>query len=219
MTPSRDDMTQVFDASNFDTYCETLADREAVFRRILDQHGRPPLWQREPNFTTLVRIILEQQVSLASANATFTKLTQCVSKFTPDELLQLSTEDMRACAVSRQKTRYLHALSDAVLSNQLNIPALAQLSDDVVRQQLTQVKGIGQWTANVFLMLALNRTDCFPSGDVALNNSLRHEFELSTEQFMETSQSLIARWAPLRTIAAYLLWHAYIQRKNITFAG
>ncbi len=210
---------QVFDATDFESHCETLAACEPVFRRILDHHGYPPLWKREPCFTTLVRIILEQQVSLASANATYQKLASAVPEFTPRELLKLSAEEMRACAVSRQKSRYLHSLSEAVTSNQLDLTALPALTDDEVRRELTQVKGIGQWTANVFLMLALNRLDCFPAGDVALNNSLRHEFELTTDQFQDVSGDLVAGWSPLRTIAAYFLWHAYIQRKNIVFTG
>lgn len=219
MSPSPPETPQVFNAADFETHCETLAATEPVFRRILDRHGYPPLWKREPNFTTLIRIILEQQVSLASANGTYQKLANAVPEFTPDELLKLSAEEMRACAVSRQKASYLHSLSEAVTSNQLDLTALPDLSDEAVRQELTQIKGIGQWTANVFLMLALSRIDCFPTGDVALNNSLRHEFELTADQFQEASQNLITAWSPLRTIAVYFLWHAYIQRKNIVFDG
>lgn len=219
MISSQGEIISVFDATNFETHCETLAARNAVFRRILDRDGFPPLWQREPNFTTLARIILEQQVSLASANATYQKLMQAVPEFTPAELRKLSSEEMRACTVSRQKARYLHALADEVTSGQLDIAKLSQLPDDQVRQQLLQVKGIGQWTADVFLMLALNRTDCFPLGDVALRNSLQHELELTADQFAGTSPELIESWSPFRTIAAYLLWHAYIQRKQIEFLG
>jgi DNA-3-methyladenine glycosylase II len=174
------------------------------------------MWRRSATFGTLVRIILEQQVSLASADAAYRRLSSAVGRrLNPESLLRLSDEEFRRSSVSRQKTRYLRELSRAVQSKSLDLSALEAMPDDDVRASMTSVVGIGQWTSNVYLMLALGRTDVFPLGDIALMNSVKHEFELVNLPDATLLDEMSNAWSPYRTIAAFMLWHAYIQRKGI----
>lgn len=174
------------------------------------------MWRRSASFESLVRIILEQQVSLASAEAAFRRLSSAAGRrLSPATLLRMSDDDFRGSSVSRQKTRYLRELSRAVESKTLDLDALEGMPDDEVRGAMTSVVGIGQWTANVYLMLALGRTDIFPLGDIALANSAAHEFQLSSRPDNALLREMSADWAPNRTIAAFLLWHAYIERKGV----
>ena len=183
------------------------------------------MWRRDPTFETLARIILEQQVSLVSAQTTFTRLIEQLGSLTPKTIQKSSDEALRGCGVSRQKARYLRELAGAVTAKTLVLADLPQMSDDEVRAALTAIIGIGHWSASVYMMLALNRTDLFPLGDVALVNSVLHEFELDypsadkqpqrTNPQVAELESMVQQWSPNRTIAAYLLWHAYIERKGI----
>lgn len=207
-------MINFFDENNFKTLCRKLAKRDAVFQVIISQYGFPPLWSRKPSFETLVQIILEQQVSLASARAALGKLKAKMSGITPNKLLDLSNEELKACYCSRQKIMYLKHLANAVTEGHLVIESLSNLNDENIRQQLKQIKGIGDWTADVFLMMALHRINLFPVGDIALVNSVRHlmkDKEMSKEAILLLSKN----WEPYRTIAAFLFWHAYIQRKGL----
>lgn len=207
-------MINHFDKNNFGFLCRQLAKRDALFQSIISQYGYPPLWSREPTFETLVHIILEQQVSLASARAALVKLKEKMGDITPNKLLGLSNEELKACFCSRQKIGYLKHLANAVTEGHLVIESLSNLDDENIRQQLKKIKGIGDWTADVFLMMALHRSNLFPAGDIALVNSVRHEMkdkDLSKEAILLLSKN----WEPYRTIAAFLFWHAYIQRKGI----
>lgn len=202
---------------SFRIHCDDLGECEPVFKRILKDHGYPPFWTREPNFATLVQIILEQQVSLASASAAYKKLIAHVQDLTPESIHAVSDEALKSCYFSRQKTRYVRALTEQVRSGKLVIETLTQLNEDEVRAQLTSITGIGDWSASVFLMEALNRPDYFPLGDVALLNSMKHEFELGPKITKEELGEMALEWAPRRTVASYLLWHAYIERKQLVY--
>ena len=216
---------RVFTSRTFGRYCRDLGNSEPVFGQIIDRHGYPPMWRRDPTFETLARIILEQQVSLVSAQTTFTRLIEQLGSLTPKTIQKSSDEALRGCGVSRQKARYLRELAGAVTAKTLVLADLPQMSDDEVRAALTAIIGIGHWSASVYMMLALNRTDLFPLGDVALVNSVLHEFELDypsadkqpqrTNPQVAELESMVQQWSPNRTIAAYLLWHAYIERKGI----
>ena len=216
---------RVFTSRTFRRYCRDLGNIEPVFGQVIDRHGYPPMWRRDPTFETLARIILEQQVSLASAQTTFTRLIQQFGSVAPKTIQNASDEALRGCGVSRQKARYLRELAGAVTAKTLVLADLPRMPDDEVREALTAIIGIGHWSASVYLMLALNRADLFPLGDVALVNSMLHEFELEspsagkrsqrTNQQVAELESMVQQWSPNRTIAAYLLWHAYIQRKGI----
>ena len=133
-----------------DASIRSLCRVDAVFSGIVERYGTPPDWSRPEGFETLCRIILEQQVSLESAQAAYRKLAERLGEFRPEAMLQLDDVEMRASHVSRQKARYLRALSEAVLSGSLDLPKLRTLAEPEVRAQLTAVKGIGPWTAEVY---------------------------------------------------------------------
>jgi DNA-3-methyladenine glycosylase II len=209
----------VFNADNFTSICDGLARKDATLKAIIKKHGYPPMWTRPATFQTLTLTILEQQVSLAAAYAAFKKLKEKVGYVTPQKILQLSDEELRACYFTRQKTVYVRLLAQAIQSRQLQLKKLHVLPDEAVRTQLKQIKGIGDWTADVYLMHALQRTDLFPLGDIALVNSLKHNKQLPATISKEDMLTIAAPWKPYRTIAAMILWHEYIKRKNIQLQG
>ena len=204
-----------FHAGNFRALCDRLARKDPSLRGILRQHGYPPMWTRPPVFRTLVLTILEQQVSLASAYAAFKKLKNRVRYITPARILALSDEELRACYLSRQKIVYVRELAGAVQRRELVLKELAKASDEEVRSILKKIKGIGDWTVDVYLMHALQRTDLFPLGDVALVNSLRETRSLHASVSREEMLEIAEAWRPHRTIAAMILWHAYICKRGI----
>lgn len=210
---------QQFDSSNFHPICDNLSRKDRELKGIIKQYGYPPMWTRPATFQTLILTILEQQVSLASAYAAFKKLKEKIGYVTPAKLLQLSDEEMRACYFTRQKTGYARGLAEAVQSKKINLKKLSSLPDEEVRNELIKLKGIGHWTVDVYLMHALQRTDLFPLGDIALVNSLKEVKQLhphiSKEEMLEIAES----WRPYRTIAAMILWHSYIKKRNIKLQG
>jgi DNA-3-methyladenine glycosylase II len=209
-------MIHQFSSTNYHSICDKLASEDADLQKIIDTYGYPPFWSRPNSFESLVHIILEQQVSLASALSALNKLRERVEEITPARILLLTDEEMRACYVSRQKSGYIKYLAEALLSGQLNLEDLYQLYDDEVRAKLTALKGIGNWTADVYLMFALQRADIFPIGDLAAVNALKRVKQLSAETTKEEMLELISRWAPYRSLAAMLLWHFYLSSpKNL----
>jgi DNA-3-methyladenine glycosylase II len=205
-----------FGEKDFHLLCDRLAKKDAALRNIIREYGYPPLWGRKAVFETLVHIILEQQVSLASARAALNKLKEKIGSVTPAKLLLLTDSELKACYFSRQKAGYVRGLAEALQKRQLRIAALTNLPDEEVRSALTAIKGIGHWTTDVYLMMVLHRPDLFPTGDIALMNSMRYVKKMpdaSKEQLLAFAE----KWRPYRTIAAFLLWHAYIQRKGIVF--
>ncbi len=207
----------VFSEADFTSLCKRLAKKDPHIKAVIDQHGYPPVWSRKPNFETFVHIILEQQVSLASAKAALNKLKEKIGTVTTKKLLLLSDEELKACYFSRQKIVYTRCLAQAIETGQLSIKKLQQLPDEEVRAKLTQIKGIGNWTVDVFLMMVLHRTDLFPTGDIALINSVKHVKQLPSHTTKEEILELAEAWRPNRTVAAFVFWHAYIKRKNIKF--
>lgn len=208
-------MIQTFSADNFQQYCDHLSKRDKQLKKIVAELGYPPMWTREQGFETLILTILEQQVSLASAYAAYKKLKEKIGKVTAQKILSMTDEEMRACYFSRQKIIYARELAIAVISKQLNLKQLANLHDEEVRAQLTSIKGIGNWTADVYLMHALQRTDLFPLGDVALVTSLKEQKQLHPHITKDEMLAIAEPWRPYRTIAAMILWHAYIQKRNL----
>jgi DNA-3-methyladenine glycosylase II len=207
---------QSFTSETLKLLCDKLAAKDAVLKNIIRQHGYPPFWNRPATFASLILFILEQQVSLASAKAAFDKLQEKIGTVTPSKILLLSDAELKACYFSRQKTVYARCLAEAIIIKQVNLKKLAAASDDEVRSTLTQVKGIGNWTADVYLMMVLQRTDLFPVGDIALINSAKEELQLPKHTGREAVLTIAERWAPYRTIAAFLLWHAYLcKRKKV----
>jgi DNA-3-methyladenine glycosylase II len=206
-----------FDELSFYTLCDQLARKDPHIRSVIKEHGYPPVWSRKPTFETMVHIILEQQVSLASAKAALVKLKEKIGTVTPKKLLKLSDEELKACYFSRQKTVYTRCLAAAIESGGLSLKKLEKLPDEAIREALTKIKGIGNWTVDVFLMMVLHRTDLFPTGDIALMNSVRHVKTLEPHATREEILLLAEAWRPNRTVAAFVFWHAYIKRKNLKF--
>jgi DNA-3-methyladenine glycosylase II len=199
----------------FREHCDTLAVKHAVFAEIIETYGYPMPHTRPANFATLVRLILEQQVSLASAKATFDKLKSCVEAIEPNAILSLSDEALRAAGISRQKVVYLRVLATAILDKILDLDALFALDDESVQAELIQIKGIGNWTADVFLMECLGRLDIFPIGDVALRNAMKACLDLPKETTNKELIIIADAYRPLRSVATFLFWHDYLSKKKI----
>ena len=189
---------------------EILASRDPDLARTLDRLGPPPLWNREPGFPALVHIILEQQVSLASAEAAFDKLVARVGPLEPDPFLELDDPELKAIGFSGQKGRYCRELATAVLDASLDLTQMGSLSDHQVRTQLMKVTGIGRWTADIYLLMALGRPDVWPRGDLALHKAVQDlrafEGRPSPSEFEELGEP----WRPWRSVAARILWNHYL---------
>ena len=209
----------VFNVDNFYQFCDVLAKKDRDLRTIIKQYGYPPMWTRPATFQTLILFILEQQVSLASAYAAFKKLKEKVGYVTPAKILLLTDAELRSCYFSRQKIIYARELAKAVQSKQLRLNKIAISHEDEIRLELKKIKGIGDWTVDVYLMHALQRTDLFPLGDIALVNSLKEIKQLHPQTTKEKMLSIAESWKPYRTIASMILWHAYIKKRNIKLQG
>jgi DNA-3-methyladenine glycosylase II len=173
------------------------------------------MWTRPATFQSLILFILEQQVSLASAYAAFKKLKEKIGFVTPAKILLLTDAELRACYFSRQKIIYARELAMTIQSKKLILKHLAGKHEDEVRHELKKIKGIGDWTVDVYLMHSLQRIDLFPLGDIALVNSLKEVKQLPKDISKEKLLKIAESWRPYRTIAAMILWHAYIKKRGI----
>ncbi len=192
----------------------SLAKNDPHLRVIYERFGPPPLWDREPGFATLLQIILEQQVSLASAKACFDKLVMRLGEVTPERLLTLNDSDLKKDGFSRQKTAYARHLSEAVIEKRIDLEAMHQLSDPDVKAELIKLKGIGEWTSDIYLLMALLRPDVMPKGDIALHTAwhkLSGEPRPTSDEFVAMAE----KWKPYRSVAARLLWHFYLSEKAL----
>lgn len=190
---------------------KTLVKRERIFAAIYEQYGAPPDWSREPGFISLSKIILEQQVSLASANAHFQKLNTYLEAFSPVNILKLTDEEMRNCQISRQKAKYLRALSVAITEGHIDLTQLHILSEPEIRNRLISIKGIGHWTTDIYLMFCMQAKDIFPIGDIAVVNTIK---ELGTVKTTDEILALAEQWKPFRSLSTYFLWHHYLKKRN-----
>lgn len=208
-------MIDVFNEGNFKQRCTALAKKDPHLNAILLQYGHPPMWRRPASFTSLIHIILEQQVSLASAKAALNKLKEKLGTITPEKLLLLSDTDLRACYFSRQKTVYARCLAEALVTKKLQLRKLASLADAAVRTELKKIKGIGDWTVDIYLLFVLQRSDVFPTGDLAMMNAFKEIKQLPKQTSKEEILELAEAWRPHRSLATILLWHHYIKTRNI----
>jgi DNA-3-methyladenine glycosylase II len=199
--------------SNLPALCDILSRRDKELREIIRRWGYPPLWDRPPGFATLVHVLLEQQVSLASARAALTKLKEKIGQVTAERIMELSDDELKSCYFSRQKTSYARHLAEAILSKKLDLTILNSADDETVRKTLTSIKGIGNWTVDVYLLMALGRPDIFPIGDLALVKSLRRVKELPLETGPEAMLQVAQKWRPYRSVASRILWHAYLEQR------
>lgn len=204
-----------FSAATLPAFCDRLAALDSDLASIIGRYSYPPMWSRPNTFESLIWIILEQQVSLASAKAALEKLRQYVGDITPEAVLVLTDEELKACYFSRQKTAYARALARALVSDHLDLAALERQSSQKVRAQLTAIKGIGDWTVDVYLIFVLHRLDVFPMGDLAAVNALRRLKNVPVGASRQTLQSIVDTWQPYRTIAAMLLWHYYLSHPKM----
>jgi DNA-3-methyladenine glycosylase II len=203
-------MIKKFNKRNFHAICDSLAATDDDLALIIATHKYPPMWTRPNTFETLVHIILEQQVSLASALAALNKLRERLKPITEETFLKLTDEELKACYFSRQKTIYTRGLATALTENHLNLKNLESLPDDEVRATLIALKGIGNWTIDVYLMFVLQRSDIFPIGDLAAVNALKRVKKLAKDTPKEHLLEIAASWQPYRSVATMLLWHLYL---------
>src|SRR5215216_3376445 len=181
---------------------------------IRAMHGDPPLWRRATGFTTLVHIILEQQVSLKSAKSMLVRLQGVIEPFTPERFLDLGDAHLRSLGVTRQKSAYLIDLSTSIVNGQLSFTKLAGMSDDDARLALTQIKGIGLWSADVYLLMAMRRADIWPAGDLALAVAMQDLKRLPQQPSPDELERLAEQWRPLRAVAARMLWQHYLGKRD-----
>ena len=191
-----------------------LAGRDPDLAATVERFGPPPLWEREPGFATLTHLILEQQVSLASARAAFDRLTAALGVVTADTFLTLDDEQLRAIGFSRQKAGYTRDLALA-LGDGLDLDALAALTDDEVRRALMALRGVGRWTADVYLTMCLLRPDVWPHGDQALSTAAIEVLRLPERPSFDALAARAEGWRPYRAVAARILWHHYLRVRGL----
>jgi len=187
-----------------------LAARDDDLARLLEADGFPPLWARKQSFGALVQIILEQQVSLASAAAVYKRLKNNLKPFSPRRFLNAGPDYLRSLGVTRQKAGYCINVAEAILKKQLVLRSLPAKSDRDVFEILTRIKGIGPWTANIYLLMVLCRPDIWPPGDIALINTLRKVKGLGKKPSPSVLLNITNTWRPYRAVAARMLWHHYL---------
>ncbi len=191
-----------------------LAERDAHLAEVVEKYGMPPLWVREPGFPTLVYIILEQQVSLASAKAAFDRLNAAVSPLTPRRFLRLTDAELKRIGFSRQKTLYTRLLAESLARRYFDLRDLHHLHDDAARKMLIALKGIGRWTADIYLLSALRRPDIWPTGDLALATAVQEVKRLRKRPSPQKLEKMSAPWRPWRAVAARLFWHHYLSKRG-----
>ena len=203
----------MLDARSFEDAATQLAASDEGLAAIVERHGLPEFWAREPGLATLVLLILEQQVSLASARAAYDRMVARLGDLTTEGILQSTDVELRADGFSRQKARYVRALAAALEDGSLDLDAVATLDDDEARVALVALPGIGAWTAEVYLLSALRRPDTWPVGDIALQEGARRARRLETRPTPDELAAIGEAWRPHRASAARLLWHLYLSER------
>ena len=198
------------------TAVEELSRRDPDLAELRRRLGVPPLWARRPGFSALVKIILEQQVSLASAQAAFDRLRGAVDRLTPRAFLELDPATLRRVGFSRQKAGYCRALAEEIVEGRLRLADLARMDDAAAHDRLTRLKGVGRWTADIYLLMALCRPDVWPRGDLALARAAQRVKRLPSLPDDDRLEAIAAAWRPWRAVAARLLWREYLSRRRLT---
>lgn len=208
-------MERIKDLENFHKQCDWCIHIEPKLKPVIEKYDYPPLWYRKPDFATLILTILEQQVSLASAKAAFLKLENQIGEITAENILQLSDEELRACYFSRQKTKYARLLATEIVEGKLDLQKLNQLDEPEIRARLLQIKGIGHWTADMYVLMSLLFADIFPPGDLATIKSVYELDLVHPESSKEEIIIYMEKFSPFRSAATYILWHNYIQKRKL----
>ena len=199
-----------------------LSRRDPHLAAVVARHGAPPLWDRPPGFETLVQIILEQQISLSAGRAAYGRLERLAGAVTPERVAALSEADLRGAGLTRQKSAYIRDIARAIVEGAFDPDALAALDDDEARAALIKLRGVGPWTANIYLLMALGRADIWPSGDLALVAAMREVKRLRSLPSSDRIGRITRAWSPWRAVAARVLWHHYLstprQRAKVSAA-
>ncbi len=190
-----------------------LANRDQDLASILERCGPPPLWARKPGFSTLVKIILEQQVSLSSAASIFARLRRSVVPFHPARMLELGEAHLKSQGLTRQKTAYCLHLAQSLHDKHLRLSQLSRMNDAQAKAALMEVKGIGSWSADVYLLMALCRADIWPAGDLALAIAVTKLKQLPHRPVPNQLSEMAEAWRPYRSVAARMLWQYYLAGK------
>ena len=181
---------------------------------VLERHGTPPRWRREPGFATLVQIILEQQVSLASGRAAFARVLAVAGTVTPERVATLSERQLRAAGLTRQKAAYVRGLARSLVSGEFDLDAVTLMDDEQAHAELVKMKGIGPWSADIYLLMALGRRDVWPRHDLALASAMRDVKRLRSLPTPERQLEIAEAWRPWRAVAARLMWHHYLKKRG-----
>ncbi len=187
-----------------------LARRDPHLAAVVARHGAPPLWDRPPGFETLVQIILEQQISLSAGRAAYARLERLAGAVTPERVGALTESDLRGAGLTRQKSAYVRGLALAIVAGEFDPDGLAALDDEDARAALIKLRGVGAWTADIYLLMALGRADVWPSGDLALVAAIREVKRLRSLPNAERIGRITRSWSPWRAVAARVLWHHYL---------
>lgn len=188
-----------------------LSNKDEVLKTIVDRYGPPVVQKRAEGFAALCHIILEQQVSIASAKACYIKIQNLLGEITSHTLANASDEDLRSCGVSRQKTIYLKDLADKVNSGIIDFDSFSKKSEQQIRAELIAVKGVGNWSVEVYLMFCLQSPDIIPLGDIAIKHTLKELYGCCThEEMLEVTDN----WKPFRTLASFVVWHHYLSKRS-----
>lgn len=200
----------VLNNENFASAIKYLSEKDEDLRGIVKNLGIPPMWNRKPGFPTLLHIILEQQVSLASALAAYDRLLRSVKPLNPENFLKLNDSELLAIGYSRQKTLYSRILAGSILDGSIDLNKIEKMNDSDAREELMRLKGIGRWTADIYLLMALGRPDIMPVGDLALEAALQSIKYLESRPDPEELKRISSTWKPWRAVAARMLWHYYL---------
>jgi DNA-3-methyladenine glycosylase II len=206
--------TKAVSQNNIRRICLALAATDKRLAYVHETYGTPPLWDRPLGFATLLQIILEQQVSLASAKACFDKLAAHIGEVSPERLMDLDDQELRTIGFSRQKAAYARHLSEAVAAKRIDLDSLHRLPDAEVKAELIKLKGVGEWTSDIYLLMALLRPDVMPRGDIALHEAYRRLAGLERRPHSDEFLVIAENWRPYRSVAARLLWHYYLSERR-----
>ncbi len=187
-----------------------LGTRDPMLAAITARWGDPPLWARQPGFPTLIRIILEQQVSLAAAATLYERLVSHAGGMTPRNIAALGLDGLREFGLTRQKSAFCHGLATRVLDGALDLAAVSRRPDAEGRAMLLAVPGLGPWSVDIYFLMALRRPDIWPQGDLALAMQLRELLQLPSNPSRNDQQRIAERWAPWRSVAARIVWTDYL---------
>ncbi|MDP6580590.1 MAG: hypothetical protein QF681_08040 [Vicinamibacterales bacterium] len=193
---------------------EALSGADPDLATVVARFGPPPLWARRPGFATLVQIVLEQQVSLASGRATFARLRTACGEVTPERFASLTEPKIRSAGVTRQKASYCLGIARHIVDGTLDLSRLGRTGDLEARQRLVEIRGVGPWTADIYLLMALGRPDIWPDGDLALATAAQQVKRLRRRPDTDRLRRLATRWAPWRAVAARILWHHYLSTRG-----